>query len=130
MRCGVEPVVETIVTSAAGSPFSRAADTAANTSLFTSDDYSEGGRGRKGRRGRRAGWAGGESETEIAVFSTVPPLPPFLPLLPGVYTDAAFTSGPAWTSGSGRDAARHTSRTLSIRPVPQSDITVCRPSIL
>src|SRR5437867_7464115 len=34
-RCGVEPVVETIVTSAAGSPRSRAAATAAKTSRFT-----------------------------------------------------------------------------------------------
>src|SRR5437763_16146676 len=40
-RCGVEPVVDTIVTSAAGSPFSRASETAAKTSWFTDSDYSE-----------------------------------------------------------------------------------------
>src|SRR6186713_674072 len=34
-RCGVEPVVETMVTSAAGSPRSSASETAANTSRFT-----------------------------------------------------------------------------------------------
>ena len=36
MRCGVEPVVATIVTSAAGSPRSSASATAANTSWFIS----------------------------------------------------------------------------------------------
>src|SRR6187200_119715 len=34
-RCGVEPVVEMMVTSAAGSPRSSASATAANTSRFT-----------------------------------------------------------------------------------------------
>src|SRR5689334_2355367 len=38
-RCGVDPVVDTIVTSAAGSPFAIASDTAAKTSLFISRDY-------------------------------------------------------------------------------------------
>jgi hypothetical protein len=33
-RCGVEPVVDTIVTRAAGSPRSRASATAAKTSRF------------------------------------------------------------------------------------------------
>src|SRR4051794_7814104 len=38
-RCGVDPVVETMVTSAAGSPRSSASATAANTSRFISGDY-------------------------------------------------------------------------------------------
>src|SRR5262249_46289762 len=38
-RCGVEPVVETIVTSAAASPRSSASATAAKTSWFTVADY-------------------------------------------------------------------------------------------
>src|SRR5438067_7672444 len=39
-RCGVDPVVDTIVTSAAGSPRSSAAATAAKTSRFICLDYS------------------------------------------------------------------------------------------
>src|SRR5450631_2730258 len=38
-RCGVEPVVETMVTSAAASPRSSAAATAAKTSRFIYGDY-------------------------------------------------------------------------------------------
>src|SRR5947209_16258931 len=38
-RCGVDPVVETIVTSAAGSPRSSASATAAKTSWFTWELY-------------------------------------------------------------------------------------------
>src|SRR5437773_4197217 len=38
-RWGVDPVVDTIVTSAAGSPRSSASETAAKTSRFISDDY-------------------------------------------------------------------------------------------
>src|SRR3954463_15087031 len=39
-RCGVEPVVATMVTSAAGSPRSSAAATAAKTSRFINGNYS------------------------------------------------------------------------------------------
>src|SRR6476469_8844729 len=52
MRCGVEPVVDTIVTSAAGSPRSSASVTAAKTSWFTDAIIRAGGAGGAGR----AGW--------------------------------------------------------------------------
>ena len=60
-RCGVEPVVDTIVTSAAGSPRSSASATAAKTSWFICCDYTRvgsagqrevGGRGRSASRSR------------------------------------------------------------------------------
>src|SRR5438309_9332415 len=54
-RCGVEPVVETIVTSAAGSPRSSAADTAAKTSRFICGDYRSGRPGGPGRSGGPGG---------------------------------------------------------------------------
>src|SRR3954468_11937213 len=44
-RCGVEPVVDTIVTSAAASPRSSAAATAAKTSWFIGENYRTGGSG-------------------------------------------------------------------------------------
>src|SRR5437667_10540575 len=44
IRCGVDPVVDTIVTSAAGSPRSSASVTAANTSRFI-DSIIRGGTG-------------------------------------------------------------------------------------
>src|SRR5206468_10886897 len=58
IRCGVDPVVETIVTSAAGSPRSSASVTAANTSRFIDSIIrgGGGGMGRIGGMGRR--WAG------------------------------------------------------------------------
>src|SRR4051812_1782316 len=65
-RWGVEPVVETIVTSAAGSPRSSAAATAAKTSRFTRDDYT----GQEGRERRRAG----------PIF--IPPILSLKPILP------------------------------------------------
>src|SRR4029079_1065830 len=53
-RCGVEPVVDTIVTSAAGSPRSSASATAAKTSWFISLDYT-GRDGQEGREGQEGG---------------------------------------------------------------------------
>src|SRR5207253_8453825 len=61
-RCGVEPCVATMVTSAAASPRSSASATAANTSRFTLQLY-EGGKGRKGRRGGK-GRKGGKGRSE------------------------------------------------------------------
>src|SRR4051812_5078275 len=61
-RCGVDPVVETMVTSAAGSPRSSASVTAEKTSWFTeaiiAADANPGGQAGSAGRAGRAGRAG------------------------------------------------------------------------
>src|SRR5262245_18491478 len=77
-RCGVEPVVETMVTSAAGSPRSSASATAAKTSWFICSDYTglEGVEGLEGQEGQE----GREAVLTLQPLPPFQPIPPFLPL--------------------------------------------------
>src|SRR3954471_704759 len=81
-RCGVDPVVATMVTSAAGSPRSSAAATAAKTSRFMQRRLYGAAGGEEGQGGQEGEEGQDGQEGQDGLWSRAPSVPLLLPILP------------------------------------------------